>query len=80
VVLPREALRDSERVLVIEQDDRLFFRQVEVARAERQRVVVASGLEDGDRVCLSPLDAVTDGMKVRTMAEPSSDDLPALGE
>ena len=64
-VLPRSALRGTDRVLVIDDEDRLHFRTVEVLRAEVTRVLVQNGLEEGERVCLSPLDAVVEGMKIR---------------
>ncbi len=64
-VLPRAALRDDDRVIVIDAEDRLRFRDVEILRATQNEVVITSGLEDGDRVCLSMLAAVTDGMQVR---------------
>ena len=40
-------------------------RTVEVVRSDRDRVLVESGLETGDLVVSSSLDAVTDGMIVR---------------
>ena len=65
VVLPRSALRGRTRVLVIE-DERLYFRDVEVLRADSERVIITSGLRSGERVCISPLDAVVDSMRVRS--------------
>ncbi len=64
-VLPRVALREGGRVLVFE-DGRLRFRRVEVLRVERERVVVASGLQSGEQVCVTPLSQAIDGMAVRT--------------
>ena len=66
VLLPRSALRENNRVLVVDSEDRLRFRAIDLLRATREEIVVESGLEAGERVCLSPLEAVTDGMKVRT--------------
>jgi RND family efflux transporter MFP subunit len=66
VVLPRSALRDDNRVLVIDGDQRLRFREIEISRIKRDRVIVQGGLTPGERVCVTPLTAVTDGMKVRT--------------
>ena len=68
-VIPRAALRDwegrrSDQVLVLDGESRLHFRDVEVLRAERDRVIVVDGLEPGERVCISPLRAVTEGMFV----------------
>ena len=73
--LPRSALRRgrsgvTNRVLVVDAESRLRFRDVEVLRIERERVIVGAGLQPGERVCVSPLRGVTDGMHVRAVAEP----------
>ncbi len=67
-VLPRGLLREGDRVLVVDGDDRLRWRPVEVLRRSDQQVVVGAGLAAGERVCLSNL-AATDGMRVRWQAE-----------
>jgi NADPH-dependent 2,4-dienoyl-CoA reductase/sulfur reductase-like enzyme len=64
-VLPRGALRGGSQVLVLDAEGRLRFRDVEVLRAQRDEVVIRSGLADGERVCVSPLETVVDGMAVR---------------
>ena len=66
VILPRAALRGESQVLVVDEEDRLRFRDVDILRVTRKEIVVRGGLSAGERVCLSPLEAVTDGMKVRT--------------
>lgn len=65
VVLPRSALRGDDRVLIVDADERLRFRTVEVLRVVRDEVFVSSGLAAGERVCVSPLEAAVDGMLVR---------------
>ncbi len=62
-VLPRSALRGEDRVLVLS-GDTLSFRQVEVLRIEADRVLVRSGLDSGEEVCVSALEAPVDGMRV----------------
>lgn len=69
-VLPRSALyaaneEAGDRVYVIDADDRLRVSPVEVLRTEREEVVIGDGLAAGDRVSISPLTAVVDGMRVR---------------
>jgi RND family efflux transporter MFP subunit len=64
--LPRRALRNRDEVWVVDAEDRLRIRQVEVLRAGREYAVVGSGLRSGERVCVSSLDAVVDGMTVRS--------------
>lgn len=63
--LPRSAMRDANQVLVVDADNRLRFRDVRVLRIEHDEVVIRSGLEDGERVCVSPLQTVVDGMRVQ---------------
>jgi len=82
-VVPRSALRDWEgndvdQVLVLDAESRLRFREVEVLRTERDRVIVGAGLEAGERVCVSPLRAVTDGMFVE-VAKPQDDEASIVG-
>jgi hypothetical protein len=68
-VLPRAALRDGSRVLVVDADDRMVFRPVEIVRIERDQVVIGAGLAPGERVCVSPLQAVVEGMQVRVVGD-----------
>lgn len=65
-IVPRAALRGEDRVLLVDGDDRLRFRTVHVLRRTDRDMVIDAGLEDSDRLCLTPLVAVTDGMQVRT--------------
>ena len=67
-VIPRTALRGANQVLVIDDDDRLRFRQVDLLRLEAENALIRSGLAGGERVCISTLDAVVEGMQVRILA------------
>ncbi|MBI4566161.1 MAG: efflux RND transporter periplasmic adaptor subunit [Planctomycetes bacterium] len=69
VVLRRDAIREGSRVLVVDEDERLRVREVEVLRTEGERALVRAGLEDGERVCVSPLEIAADGMRVRIQEE-----------
>ena len=64
--LPRGALQDGHaRVLIVDEEDRLRSRDVEIVRFDGDWVVVRGGLMAGDRLCLSSVDVAVDGMKVR---------------
>lgn len=65
-VLPRKVLRSDDQVLVVDAEDRLRFRTVEVLRTDGDQVIIGEGLQVGERVCVSNLDVVVDGMLVRT--------------
>lgn len=64
-VLPRAVLRGPGRVLVVDGESRLHFRDVDVLRLDGEQVVVRDGLEEGERVCASPLELAVEGMEVR---------------
>ncbi len=64
-VIPRAALRESDNVWVVDDDDRLSFRKVTLAWKDRRGMVIRQGLHDGERVVISTLTSVTDGMRVR---------------
>jgi len=69
-VIPRSALRQGEVVWVVDNDNRLNFRQVEVAARQQDEVIVRNGLQTGDAVVISPLQVVTDGMAVSPVCDP----------
>ena len=64
ISLPRTALRDDETVMVIDDDNKLHFRTIEVFRLSDEEVIVSAGLQAGERVCVSPLQFVVEGMAV----------------
>jgi len=72
-VLPRTALRGTSQVYVIDAQGALRIRDVEVLRIEGERVVVGAGLAASERVCVSPLSAAVDGMRVRVFGEGAKD-------
>jgi RND family efflux transporter MFP subunit len=63
--LSRAALRGENMVWVINGQDELNFRTVDVLRTERDQVIITSGIEENEKICLTVLDAVVDGMKVK---------------
>lgn len=69
VLLPRSAVREDGRILVVDAENRLRFREIDVLKTDEDRIVVRGGLDSGERVCLSALDSVVDGMNVRVIEE-----------
>jgi RND family efflux transporter MFP subunit len=69
VILPRETIRGAGEVLVVDQDNRLRIRPVELLRSDRERAIVASGVQPGERVCVSLVETVVEGMKVNPITD-----------
>ena len=67
VVLPRAALRGQSRVLVVDDQSRLRFRDVEVLRSANGEIYVSRGLAAGELVCISALQSTAEGMAVRVI-------------
>ncbi len=74
-VLPRSALRNDDQVLLVDANNQLRSRAVEVLRLADDEVYVGQGLKQGDRVCISALQSTSEGMLVR-VARDSSGNAP----
>jgi len=66
LLLPPGALREDDRVLAIDAEERLRPVALEILHTREDAVVARGPLESGDLVALSPLPGATPGMRVRT--------------
>ncbi|MCA8955082.1 MAG: efflux RND transporter periplasmic adaptor subunit [Planctomycetes bacterium] len=71
VEVPRSAVRGDGEVLVVDANSQLHPRRIHVLFADDSRAVLDEGLSRGERVCLSPISAVFEGMRVEVIAEPT---------
>ena len=69
-VVPREAIRAGSQVWIVDSEDRLRFRDVEVLRFEGERALLRTGVEDGERICISTMAEAVDGRRVKVHREP----------
>jgi len=67
-VMPRLALRNQDKVYVINADNRLEIRTVNVLSTSEDWVLVTSGVNPGDRVVTSTLPSAVDGMEVEPIS------------
>jgi len=63
-VMPRMALRNDDKVYVINEQNELEIRTVDVLSTSEERVLVISGVQVGDRVVTSPVPNPVEGMAV----------------
>ncbi|MEM6910815.1 MAG: efflux RND transporter periplasmic adaptor subunit [Verrucomicrobiota bacterium] len=68
-VVPRVALNQEDQVMVVDAENRLRFRDVEILRSQRETVYVSGGLKAGERIILSRLQAPIEGMEVNVAEE-----------
>lgn len=72
VLIPKPALVQSELgtyVFVVDNDDTVEFRMIEVDRLYDQQWVIRKGLEQGERVIVQGVQKVRNGIVVKAMAE-----------
>ena len=64
-VIPDSAFRRQDTVLVVDSENGLRPRKVTTLHLHGNKVWVTQGLKNGDRVCVTPVEIITEGMKVR---------------
>lgn len=68
IAIPRRALYGTGQVLSVDNDDRLRFRDVTVARTSGETVYISDGVSSGDRIATTTLAAPVDGMEVQVIS------------
>ena len=64
-VVPNSAFRTQDTLLVVNSNDELRIRQVKTVCRQGKEVWVSAGLESGERVCVTPIEIISEGLKVR---------------
>lgn len=65
VVLPRNLVRLDGTVITVTEDREILIKDVEVQRADDEKIFISAGLEAGDNIAISAIPNAFDGMKVR---------------
>jgi len=69
IALPRSVIRNNNQVLVVDAENKMFLRDVEILRLEEERVLISGGILPGELICISPIQAVYDGLSVQPVKE-----------
>ena len=64
-VLPQAAINAAQEVLLVDAEQKLHSRRLDVLRNEPDRILVKTGLNAGDRLVTSGVDVPVEGMTVR---------------
>jgi len=68
VIIPRLALRNDNKVWLLDTEQRLRIATVEVLHQGKEQVYITGGLNEGDKLILTPLDVAVDGMKLNVIS------------
>ncbi len=69
ISLPRTVIRNNNQVLVVDAENKMHYRDVEIFRLEEEQVLISGGLLPGEFICTSPIQAVVNGMSVQPVKE-----------
>lgn len=72
--IERDLVRDGDRVWIMDKEDLLDIRTVEIAFRARDHVLVTGGLSAGERLVTSNLPSPVQGMQLRLRAKASTPD------
>jgi len=70
--LPHKALYNGNEVLLMDAEQRLRRRQVNVVRADADWVYIDQGLSDNEQVIISPVQIALEGMRVNPSVSPGA--------
>ena len=62
-------IRNGNSVYVIDKDSKLRSRIVQPLSIDQESVLIAQGISEGDRICISPLTQSSEGMLVNWIEE-----------
>ncbi len=69
IPVPRGALRGADQVLVVNDDNEIEIRTVEILRADTNFAYLSGGVSAGERITTTAIEAPANGMAVRTDAD-----------
>ena len=68
--LPNEAIRESSTIYTITKQNQLIEKNITIISINSKQVIVSAGLDDGDRVVVSPIPFFVNGMSVKPILRP----------
>jgi RND family efflux transporter MFP subunit len=69
IEVPRTALRNQNQLLIVDEENRIHFRNAEIFRIDGEIVYISDGIKDNELICISQPKTVVDGMLVSPIRE-----------
>ncbi len=69
MVIPRDALRNADKVYVVDAENKLDIRSVEVISTSAEQVLLSAGVSVGEKVAISTLPNAAQGMLVEPIVK-----------
>ena len=72
--VPRSAVRGSDELLFVDDENKLYIRKVSIVRSDAQYIYIGDGATPGERIAVTTLEMPVNGMDVRTNDQRQEDD------
>jgi RND family efflux transporter MFP subunit len=72
--VPRTAIRGSNQLLIVDAENKIEIRSVDILRADTEFAYISGGAQAGERITVTAIEAPTNGMSVRTEESVSQQD------
>ena len=66
IKVPRSALRNQRQLLIVDDENKLRIRDVNILHTDDMYAYIDSGVETGERITLTAIEAPINGMRLRT--------------
>ncbi|KAF3977096.1 MAG: efflux RND transporter periplasmic adaptor subunit [Methylococcales symbiont of Iophon sp. n. MRB-2018] len=66
-VIPRNAIKDSNQLMIVNQQSQLTIRQVEIIWRDADYVVIQNGLQEGEWLSITPIQYAVNGLSVKAL-------------
>ena len=77
--VPRSALRGSDQLVFVDEENRIRLRTVRIVRSDADFVYLSGGAQPGDRIVVTTMERAVNGMKVRINSDAMAAGEPAVG-
>ena len=67
-------MRAASQLLIVDDDNRIRIRDVDVIRADARYAYIGAGVGTGERIAISAIETPMNGMYVRTTDRPEADE------
>jgi hypothetical protein len=73
-------LRGADELIVVNDDNRLELRTVEILRSDTQHTYISDGVSPGERISITVIEAPSNGMSVRTSDRLDDEELDSASQ
>ena len=68
-IIPRNTIRNSSQLMIVDQQSQINLRQVEIIWRDAEYAIIQNGLKEGEWLCITPVQYAVNGLLVSALNE-----------